>query len=92
MAAVGAALGERIELHQSFTRFVLAREHVRLEQSGALNLIARDVEVGPRSGVVFLIAKDVHGDVRPAFDWRGAVAFGVAFGATLAVVRAIFRR
>jgi len=38
--------------------------------------------------VLVLIARRVDGDVRTLLDWRGALAFGVAFG----IVSAIFRR
>jgi hypothetical protein len=35
-----------------------------------------------------MIARHVEGDVRTLLDWRGAIAFGAAFG----VVVSFFRR
>jgi hypothetical protein len=40
------------------------------------------------SGVLFLIARKVDGNVKAVLDWRGALAFGAAFG----VVASLFRR
>ena len=40
------------------------------------------------TGVLLLIARRVEGDVRTLLDWRGALAFGAAFG----VITSLFRR
>lgn len=85
--AVGMALGGEVHLEQSFGRVVMARENVSLKTSGAWNVLADKVEVGPGSGVVFLVARRVEGDVRPLFDWRGALVFGAAVGLMGALVR-----
>ena len=85
--ACGMALGSEVHLEQSATRFVAARETVSLQMSGAWNVLADKVEVGPGSGVVFLVARRVEGDVRPLFDWRGALAFGAAAGLVGALIR-----
>ena len=38
--------------------------------------------------MLFLIARKVDGNVKAVFDWRGALAFGAAFG----VITTLFRR
>jgi hypothetical protein len=86
MGAVGAALGDRVELHQAGARLVAARGPVRMEQAGALTLLANEVTMGPQSGAVFLLARRVQGDVRTLFDWRSGAAFGLAAGLVLALV------
>ena len=66
---------------------VLARD-ARIEQSVVRTLVANHVHVERATGVVFLIARRVDGNVRTLLDWRGALAFGAAFG----VVSGLFRR
>jgi hypothetical protein len=66
---------------------VLARE-VHIEQAGVRTILANNVRIEKTTGVILLIARRVEGDVRTILDWRGAIAFGAAFG----VVLSIFRR
>jgi hypothetical protein len=35
-----------------------------------------------------MIAQHVSGEIRPLLDWRGALAFGAAFGLVSGLVRA----
>jgi hypothetical protein len=41
---------------------------------------------------MFLIARRVEGNVRTVLDWRGAVAFGAAFGVVVSLFRGLGRR
>jgi hypothetical protein len=50
-------------------------------------VVANNVVVERPSGVLFLIARQVSGDVRAVFDWRGALAFGAAFGLVAGLLR-----
>ncbi len=84
-AGVGLALADEATLRQSSARVLLARESVRLELSAAASVVANHVDVGPRTAVAVLVARSVEGDVRPLLDWRGAVAFGAAFGLVAAL-------
>ncbi|MDA8204369.1 MAG: hypothetical protein M0Z49_16755 [Chloroflexi bacterium] len=84
-AAVGLAAGEDVALHQSFARLVLAREEARLQMAAAATVAANHVEVGRGAAIAVLIARRVEGDVRPLLDWRGALAFGAAFGLVASV-------
>jgi hypothetical protein len=84
---VGTALGGQIHARQAFVRFAAARDAIHLEQALAMTAIANHVHISPRSFVLFLVARSADGEVRPVFDWRGALAFGAAFG----LVRSLFR-
>jgi hypothetical protein len=66
---------------------VVARE-ATLEQSLVRTLVAQRVTVARPTGVLVMIAQHVSGDVRPVVDWRGALAFGAAFGVITVAWRA----
>jgi hypothetical protein len=87
MGALGFALTGDLSVNQSAARSIVARD-AHLEQSAAQLVVAERVQVERGSNVLIVIARRVEGDVRAVLDWRGAVAFGVAFGL---VVR-LFRR
>ncbi len=87
MGAVGAALGGNVSVSRGFTSMVLAQE-ARLDQAIVRTLIARDVTFARPSVVLFALAQKVTGEVRVLLDWRGALAFGAAFG----IVAGIFGR
>ena len=65
---------------------VLARE-VHLEQTIVRTVIANEVKADRTTGVLVLIARRVEGDVKTILDWRGALAFGAAFGIVSALLR-----
>ena len=50
-------------------------------------LVANHVHIERTTGVFFLIARKVDGNVKAILDWRGALAFGAAFGAVTALLR-----
>ncbi len=79
MGALGAALGGEISVSQGAAGTVIAR-HARVEQSLVRTLIAQDVAIHRPSAVIFLLAQRVTGEVKVLLDWRGALAFGAAFG------------
>jgi hypothetical protein len=84
---LGTAFGGEVHARQSFVRFAGARDAIHLDQSAAWTVIANHAHVAPRSLVVFLVARTADGEARPVFDWRGAIAFGAAFG----IVRSLLR-
>lgn len=79
MGAVGAALGGHVTVAQGLAGTVLTRQ-ANVEQALVRTLIARDVTITRPSAVVFLVAQRVSGEVKVLMDWRGALAFGAAFG------------
>ena len=50
-------------------------------------MIANEVHAERTTGVLVLLARRVDGDVRTLLDWRGALAFGAAFGIVSALLR-----
>jgi hypothetical protein len=86
--SVGASLAGELRITQGMASGVVARE-ATLEQSLVRTLIAQRVTVARPTGVLVMIAQHVSGDVRPVVDWRGALAFGAAFGVIAVAWRAI---
>ena len=84
--SVGAAMAGEIHVTQGYAASVLARE-ATIEQGFVRTLIAQRVHVTRPSAVLVMIAQHVSGEVRPLLDWRGALAFGAAFG----LVSGLFR-
>ena len=87
MGGIGAAMAGELTITQGAAGSILARD-VRIEQSVVRMIVANEVHVERTTGVLFLIARKVDGNVKALLDWRGALAFGAAFG----VVTSIFRR
>src|SRR3989475_945260 len=87
MGGIGAALGNEVRVTQGAVNAIVARD-VQIEQAGVRTIIANNVHVERTTGVLVMIARHVEGDVRTLLDWRGAIAFGAAFG----VVVSFFRR
>jgi hypothetical protein len=91
LGGIGAALGGEVSITQGGAGSILARE-ARVEQSVVRTLVANQVHVERATGVVFLIARRVDGNVRAILDWRGALAFGAAFGLVTGLLRRTRRR
>jgi hypothetical protein len=79
LGAVGAAMGRDVSVSQGAAGAVLAQQ-ATVDQSIVRTLIAQEVEFRRPGTVLVLIAQRVTGDVRVLLDWRGAIAFGAAFG------------
>lgn len=86
IGAIGAAMGGEVRLTQGAAGAVLARE-VHVEQAIVRTLVANEVRIDRTTGVLVLIARRVEGNVRTVLDWRGALAFGAAFGAVVGLLR-----
>jgi hypothetical protein len=82
MGGIGLAIGGDVDLSRGFARTVIARD-VRIEQAGARTVFA--------SGALVVIAAKAEGNVRTLLDWRGALAFGAAFGILVGLVRRVRR-
>ncbi len=86
LGGIGAAFAGEVDIRQGAVNAVVARE-VELEQAFVQTIVAANVEIEERTTVLVLIAGRVEGSVRTILDWRGALAFGAAFGALFALVR-----
>jgi hypothetical protein len=86
MGGLGAAMGSEISISQGGAGSILA-QRASVEQSFVRTLVAQEVEIRRPSAIVVLIAQRVTGDVRVLLDWRGALAFGAAFGLVAGLVR-----
>ena len=91
LGGIGAALGGEVSITQGAAGSIFARE-ARVEQSVVRTLVANQVHVERATGVVFLLARRVDGNVRAILDWRGALAFGAAFGVVSGLLRRGRRR
>jgi len=89
--SVGAAMAGEIHVTQGYAASVLARE-ATIEQGFVRTLIDQRVHVTRPSAVLVMIAQHVSGEVRPLLDWRGALAFGAAFGLVSGLFRLARRR
>jgi len=85
LGVLGGALAGRASIRQSIVRGLAARE-VGIEQSFVRTLVALEVRIERASFVGLLVARRVTGDVRVLLDWRGALAFGAAFGLVAGLV------
>ncbi len=83
---IGAAMAGRIDVRQGLVGAVIAGE-ARFEQAGVRTMIANRVTFGPNSGAVVVLAARSEGNVRPVFDWRAGLAFGLAAGLISAILR-----
>jgi hypothetical protein len=75
-----------VRVSQGYIGPTLARE-VHIEQGFIRQVIASRVSFGDRSGALIVIAGRVDGQVRALLDWRGALAFGAAFGLLAGLIR-----
>jgi len=87
LGGIGAAMAGEVSITQGGAGSILARD-VHLEQTVVRTMIANNVHADRPTGVLLLIARRVEGDVRTLLDWRGALAFGAAFG----LITSLFRR
>jgi hypothetical protein len=90
MGAIGLAVGGDVDVNRGFARTVIARD-VRIEQAGARTVIANTATFDRSSGALIVIAGKAEGNVRTLLDWRGALAFGAAFGILVGLVRRVRR-
>ena len=89
--SVGAAMAGEIRLTQGYAGSVVARE-ATIEQGIVRTLVAQRVHIARPSAVLVMIAQHVSGEVRPLLDWRGALAFGAAFGLVSGLLKLVRRR
>ena len=87
MGGLGIAFAREAHLTQAGARTVLAQD-VRVDQGLIGTAMAGRITFERPSGVFLLLAGRTEGPVKALLDWRGALAFGAAFG----VIVGLFRR
>lgn len=87
LGGIGAVLAGEVRVTQGIVNNVAARD-VAIEQSFIRSVIANRVTFGRTTGAFLVVARRVDGEVRTLLDWRGAAAFGAAFG----LIVGLFRR
>ncbi len=82
-SALGVVSADTIEATESALAIVSATHVLMGPNTGASFVRAETVTVQPDSAVAFLIADKVEGDVQPTITREGAIAIGIATGATV---------
>ena len=86
MGGVGVALAREAHVTQGMARTVIAQD-VRVDQGLIGTAFAGKVTFQKQSGVFLLLAGRTEGPVKALMDWRGALAFGAAFGLLVGLLR-----
>jgi hypothetical protein len=101
LGGVGLARADRVSVEMGAIGLALARE-ARVTQGMARTIVAQDVRVDQGlvgtalvgratferpSAVFLLLAGRTEGPIRALLDWRGALAFGAAFGLLVGLIR-----
>ncbi|MFH0751780.1 MAG: hypothetical protein V2B17_08085 [Chloroflexota bacterium] len=84
--AVSGILAREVTVRQGLVRSVVA-QNVHVEQALVRAVVANTVQTGPATGILVAVARRIDGDAKILVDWRGALAFGAALGAFLALIR-----
>lgn len=90
-ASVGGLLARDATVRQSFVRAAVAQE-AHFEQSLVRSVVAATVHAGPSTAILVAVARRIDGDAKILVDWRGALAFGVAFGSLVGAATLARRR
>lgn len=86
MGGLGLAFAREAHLTQGAVRSVIAKD-VQVDQSLVGTALAGRVRFERPSAIFLLIAGRVEGPVKAMLDWKGAIAFGAAFGAVVGLLR-----
>jgi hypothetical protein len=86
MGGMGLSLARETHLTQGVARSIIAQD-VRVEQSLVGTALAGRVSFERPSAIFLLLAGKVEGPVQAMLDWRGAIAFGAAFGLVVGLLR-----
>lgn len=86
MGGLGFAFAREANLTQGMARSVIAQD-VRVDQGLVGTALAGRVTFERPSAIFLLIAGRTDGPVKALMDWRGALAFGAAFGLLAGLIR-----
>jgi hypothetical protein len=86
MGGMGIAFAREAHVTQGVARSLIAKD-VHIDQSLVGTALAGRVRFDRPSAIFLLIAGRVEGPVQAMLDWRGAIAFGAAFGVVAGLIR-----
>lgn len=86
MGGMGVSFARESHLTQGAARSLIAQD-IHVDQSLVGTALAGRVSFERPSGIFLLIAGRVEGPVQALLDWRGAIAFGAAFGLIVGLLR-----
>lgn len=86
MGGIGLALAREAQVTQGMARTIIAQD-VRVDQGLIGTAFAGRVTFERPAGVFLLLAGRTEGPVKALMDWRGALAFGAAFGLIVGLLR-----
>lgn len=86
MGGMGIAFAREAHVTQGVARSLIAKD-VHVDQSLVGSALAGRVKFDRPSAIFLLIAGRVEGPVQAMLDWRGAIAFGAAFGVVAGLLR-----
>jgi hypothetical protein len=84
--AVGFIVAREARVRQGPVSGIVAQD-VHVEQAFVRVVVANTVQAGPTTAVLVAVARRIDGEAKILLDWRGALAFGAALGAFLALIR-----
>lgn len=82
---------EEVTINQGGVALARARHLTVAENASSLLVVADKATVEEGGSVFLLVAGSAAGDVRPALDWRSALALGAGFGLVVALIRRVLR-
>jgi hypothetical protein len=86
MGGLGIAFAREAHVTQGVSRSLIAKD-VHIDQSLVGTAMAGRATFDRPSAIFLLIAGRVEGPVQAMLDWRGAIAFGAAFGVVAGLLR-----
>jgi hypothetical protein len=85
MGAVSGIAARELTIKGGLVRGVLA-QNAHAEQALMQVVVANTMQTGPTTGILVAVARRIDGEAKILVDWRGALAFGAALGAFLALI------
>ena len=82
---------EEISISQGGVALARTRNLTIAENASSLLVVADKATVEDGASVFLLVAGSAAGDVRPALDWRSALALGAGFALVMSLIRRVLR-
>lgn len=82
---------EEMSISQGAVALARTRNLTVAENASSLLVVADKATVEEGASVFLLVTGSAAGDVRPALDWRSALALGAGFGLVISLIRRVLR-